>query len=312
MKPIVKNSLLHPFRIWLFCFVVLQPFAVNAQDNWAWWKNRHQWPGDRSPLEYITRSPGRMGPNALPIPGIPDPGIGYRTRCWIGGGWAGGKGDLTLSPEVGIYFPVLKSRLAFEARTNGFEYYRMSPEIRDFRMAKDSLGRGYSKSETYLTVLARLWSESHARPACSVTFSVKPTTGKNLENARHINAPAYSFALCSGGKLDCVGLSGWSYRAQLGGMIWQKGDNVQNDAWMYGLGVYRHWTGITTSVQWLGIHGYTGSGDRPQALRGTINYSWKNWELESTYQYAFRDFVPWMAQAKLVWKWDWADRTNPY
>ncbi len=312
LKPIVKNSLLQLGKLWVLCLLAIQPQAVIAQDGWAWWKIRHNWPGDRSPLEYIVRTPGRMGPNALPIPGIPDPSIGYRTRCWMAGSWAGGKGDQTLNPEIGIYFPLLKNRLALEARSIGFEYYRMSPVTRDFRMAKDSMGEGFSKSETYLTILARLWSESNARPACSITFSVKPTTGKNLENARHINAPAYSFAWCSGGKLDWLGLSGWSYRAQMGGMIWQKGDDAQNDAWIYGLGISRHWVNLTASMFWLGMRGYTGIGDRPQVLRGAINYGWKRWELETTCQYALRDFVPWFAQAKLIWKWDWADKTNSY
>jgi len=312
LKPIVKNSLLQLNKLWILCLLMIQPQALLAQDDWAWWKNQHRWPGDRSPLEYIVRTPGRMGPNALPIPGIPDPGIGYRTRCWIAGSWAGGKGDLTLNPEFGVFFPVLKNRLALEARTNGFEYFRMSPETRDFRMAKDSIGKGFSKSETHLSILARLWSESNARPSCSISFSVKPTTGKNLENARHINAPAYSFALFSGGKLDWLGVSGWSYRAQIGGMIWQKGDNAQNDAWIYGVGISRSWTRFNASIQWLGMHGYTGLGDRPQVLRCALAYAWQKWELETGGQYAFRDFVPWMMQAKLVWKWNWADKTNSY
>jgi len=292
-------------------FVAIFMFA-NAQDNYAWWNKQHQWDGKTPQLNYIKRTPDFLGPNALPVPDLNDTKINYRTYIYSGARYQFDKSEKVFNPEIGIYFPIQKNRIAFSFCSRLFEFYETDSVLRDKRFARDSISKGISKSESFLNARVRVWENFYFFPDFTIEFGLKLNTGKNLENARHTNAPGYWFSGNFG--KDIYSKENFNVRiiSMLGGFIWQAADNQQNDSWLYGLGLQIKKKSNLVLIDASGYRGYRNNGDRPFVTRIKFEKEQKQFNYFVQYQRAWNNFIKNGFFVGLRYKINWIDSKNPY
>jgi hypothetical protein len=306
MKVNFKVKLLLPVF-----FAVISMFA-SAQNPYEWWNNKHQWDGKTPPLNYIKRTPGFLGPNALPVPELNDTKISFRTYVYKGARLQFSQNEKVVNPEIGIYFPIQKNRIAFSFNSRLFEFYETDSLLRDKRFARDSINKGVSKSESFLQARVRVWENFYFFPDFTIEFGLKLNTGKNLENARHSNAPGYWFSGNFG--KDLFAKENFRIRiiSMLGGFIWQAGDNQQNDSWLYGAGIQMKKNNLVILVDASGYRGYRNNGDRPFVTRVKVEKEQNNLCYFLQYQRGWNDFIANGFFAGLKYKINWIDTKNPY
>jgi hypothetical protein len=212
----------------------------------------------------IVCSPGRMGPNALPVP--------YVNRTTVGKEWileAAAQfawdpfGDTTINPWFSLFIP-LRGIAGFMIFSRPVEHFSTSPAMLDKRNAASL--RGTTPGDLYFQTMIQILEQRRFLTDLAFHLTLKTTTGKGLGNARHINAPAYYFNL-TGAKSMIAGPTTITYAATVSFIAWQAAINAQDDAMGYG-------GKVTVGLrQWLfapEIAGYIGwieNGDRPCIAR---------------------------------------------
>jgi hypothetical protein len=299
-------------KLLLPVFFATLNFMASAQDSYEWWNRQHNWDGQTPKLNYIKRTPGFLGPNALPVPDLNDTKINFRTFVYAGARYQFDKSERVINPEIGIYFPFQKNRIAFSFYSRLFEFFETDSVLRDKRFARDSICSGVSKSESFLSARARVWENLYFFPDFTIEFGLKLNTGKNLENARHTNAPGYWF-LGNFAK-DIYNKERFNVRiiSMFGGFIWQAGDNQQNDSWLYGLGLQFKKKSTIVLFDASGYRGYRNNGDRPLVARFKLEQELKQFNYFIQYQRGINNFIGNGIFVGLKYKINWIDTKNPY
>lgn len=307
----MKNSL--KFYL-ILVFIVIGLENTNAQYYWQWWDSYHRWDGKTPQINYVKRSPQHMGPNALPVQAFRDTKIGYRTYFQSGIDYHFSKKEYTINPYFHLYFPILKNRIAFEMYTRPFEYYETTNQLRDERFMRDSVPKGYSKGDTYFATRVRIWENFYHLPDLTLEVTLKTTTGKNLENARHTNAPAYTFNGVLGKNILGNDTSSKKLRLFIvaGTFIWQDGDNGQNDSFLYGAGVEYQRKNILINLNAGGYEGYKNIGDQPIIARLQLIYQSNKIDWSLQYQRGFRNMISNSLNLSLKYKISYFDKLNKY
>lgn len=218
----------------------------------------------------IALEPGKMGPNALPVPFF------YPTRVgndiWfelMGECHYNPAGDVTLDPYISFFFP-LRDIAAFSFFSRPIEYFRTSDLIRDERHAKEA--SGLANGDLYFQTMIQFASEEKNRPLdIAFHLTLKTTTGKSLENARHINAPAYFFDFT--GSKTLINNPALTLRAAalISFIAWQVNVDEQNDAYGYGLKIDVENRSWLATMDCSGYTGWIGNGDRPLVVRSRVS-----------------------------------------
>lgn len=254
----------------------------------------------------ITRSPARMGPNALPLPIQRAPRVDSSWQFELLGEFHRAPGDITNNPFVFIRIPLAANRVALDLTWRPMEWYETSDAVRWDRHARDSANTGSSPGDVWITTVAQLLRQENNRAGLNLTLNVavKTTAGKNFENARHTNTPGYIFDLHAGKSWQNpgLGLDTWTLFGNAGLWVWQEGLAQQNDAFLYGLRSEWH----KGPWQWgLGATGYIGwidNGDRPFALRADLQYGKGSWFALLGYQHASQDLTRHLLRTGLGWR----------
>jgi hypothetical protein len=255
-----------------------------------------------------------MGPNALPVLPFRGTQIGHRSYFNSGVDYHFSKDEYTVNPYFHLYFPVQKNRIAFEMYTRPIEYYQTSIALRDERFMRDSLPTGRSKGDTYFATRVKIWEDFFRLPDLTLEVTMKTTTGKNLENARHINAPAYAFNGVIGDDIfkKDNGKKSLRWFLTAGTFIWQVNDNQQDDAFLYGLGLEHRQNNFYMNLNAGGYRGYKNKGDRPVIARILAMYSFKNIDVRAQYQYGLKDMIQHSIHLSVAYKIGYFDRLNKY
>lgn len=243
----------------------------------------------------ITRSPARMGPNALPLPIQRAPQLDSSWQFELIGEFHRAPGDLTQNPFVFIRIPLAANRVALDLTWRPMEWYETSDAVRWGRNARDSANIGSSPGDVWITTVAQLLQQENNRAGVNLTLNVavKTTAGKNVENARHTNTPGYIFDLHAGKSWQNKGswLDEWRVFGNAGLWVWQEGLAQQNDAFIYGLRTeWRHgpWQlglGATGYIGWIN------NGDRPFAYRADLQHDFGRYFALLGYQHATQDLT---------------------
>jgi len=296
----------------LLIFIFHKP--VHAQYYWQWWNSYHNWDGQKPQESYVKRSPQYMGPNALPVQAFRGTKIGFRTYFQSGVDYHFSKEEYAVNPYFHLYFPIQKNRIAFEMYTRPIEYYKTNNRLRDERYMRDSIPSGYSKGDTYFATRIRIWENFYRLPDLTLEVTLKTTTGKNLENARHINAPAYIFNGVFGNYIKGTDTAQiklkWFILA--GTFIWQEGDNGQNDSFLYGGGLEFQYKRVSINCNAGGYIGYKKIGDRPIVARVLIQYEYKKIDFAVNYQRGFQNMISNSINLSLRYKIGFFDKINKY
>jgi len=218
----------------------------------------------------IALEPGRMGPNALPVPFMYPTKVGtawrleVMTECHYDP-----RGDMTVNPFFSVFVPI-HPIAAFTVFSRPGEYFRTTDEMQMKRHAEDN--SGFTRGDLYFQGM--LHPVSYERGGlfdAAFHLTLKTTTGKGLENARHINAPAYFFdwtfarPIFQAGSLDIIA------RALIAFCAWQVNVNEQNDAVGYGIQFEFSKPSFRFTIDGAGYYGWINNGDRPAVVRGRFS-----------------------------------------
>jgi hypothetical protein len=296
----------------IFLFLAILSNTLAGAYDWEWWNKKHNWDGKIPQQNYIKRVPLFMGPNAVPVPILRDSKIGHRSYFSMGSEYHFSNNEKTYNPYFHLYYTIQKNRIAFEMYTRPFEFFETDTLTRDLRFAKDEDAKGYSKGDTYFATRVRVFENFYKLPDFTIDAVLKTTTGKNLDNARHTNAPAYSFFGTLAKNIFQKNEFKIRFFFNAGTFIWQMNDAQQNDALLWGTGMVLENKNISNTLIFGGYRGYQPIGDKPFVFRYLLNYNLKNLVLSFQYQYGFKDFIKNSLQLTIAYKLNFIDRYNKW
>lgn len=271
--------------------------AVIAQDphDYQWWAEAHNWDGVTHWSRYIKRLPGYMGPNALPIPemtkGKTDSVITFSTAFE----YHSGKGEFALNPLFKLNIPIVKEKVALDFIYRPFEYYETEEFIRHERHGRSKDSKGFAKSDLYIATHIQLFNQRENFLDAQLRIALKTTTGKDLANARHTDAPGYFFDMNLGKTIyeNHSFINKVLLSSMAGLYVWQMDfdNNRQNDAYLYGIEAHFSIPVFTISASFSGYSGYMDMRDKPMAMRYSISTKLSRTHLFYSYQQGLRDII---------------------
>jgi len=284
-------------KIIFFIFFSVLANLLFSQDpaDLKWWAEAHNWDGKTHWSRYIIRMPGYMGPNALPIPMVKNAVISPEIKLETAAEYHAGTEELTVNPYLNLSLPVAGEKVALDFIYRPFEYYETSEAIGLERFVRYRACKGISKGDLYIGTLVHVLNQDKHFVDGNLEIYLKTTTGKDLANARYIDAPGYYFDLNLGKTL----LKGDGVFKQLsvysmgGFYAWQSDldNNRQDDAYLYGVRSDVDFKPFSLSLSYSGYSGYMMMRDRPMAVRVTLTKNFKNSYFYLSCQQGLRDII---------------------
>ncbi|MBC62707.1 MAG: hypothetical protein CMP11_09675 [Zetaproteobacteria bacterium] len=237
----------------------------------------------------IILSPGYMGPQAMPVPEVQDFTVGKDNiiSFYLENNIDPGK-EYALNPKVKIFSPWGKKaalRLSFVPH----EIYYMASDVKKKRETKNQMGN--AKGDIYFGSMFELYNQDFG---LALNLLTKTTSGKNLKDARHLNAPAYIIDISFGKKwyynrfFENINISGY-----VAFIVWQSQFNQQNDA--LGLALKSAFTlhsNYIFSVEAGAYYGWQKKKDNPVTVRFNLKKRLNISEICIQYSYGIRDQIP--------------------
>jgi len=287
-----------------FVFIFLFLFGKGQNSDFTWWNELHGWePGDPGWRNYMIISPGYLGPNALPVPIVKRGILDEHTEFEITGSYHFHSEDPTQDLSGRIYIPFAKNKIAIEVYGVIIEHFAYTEEIRNERISRIEDGKGVAYGDLYFSTLIQIFKDRKF-PNTLFRFATKTASGDKLEGARHTDSPGYFFDLSfskeSGTKENIL----WRPFGLFGFYTWQTNDelNLQNDAFMYALGLDLEKNNWLFSSSWSGYTGYKNQRDRPMQLNCELRKDYKKKAFRFQYHHGLRDWNYKTIRISLIWK----------
>lgn len=275
----------------LVIFFVALSTSLFSQVNDGYNDPYNHWDGITHWTKYLTVSPGKFGPNALPVPRLENGLIDSVLTLQGSFLYHHNKGDKSPAVYGAIFIPAGK-KVTFEISGVLAEYFNLSPELRFERRTFQLYGKGFTVGDIYLKNHIQLLKDHSKLPDLSFHVSFKTSTGGALQKARYTDAHGYQLYLSSGKSKTLADLNGnLRLYGLLGFFSWQTYDNLhrQDDAVMYGAGVGVTVNNLTLKHELTGYYGYRNLGDRPLVYRLEFLHASKK-TFSIAYQYGINDF----------------------
>ena len=279
-------------RLILIFFISIPLFSFS--EDYLWWNLKHGWePGMPGWRNWIHITPGYLGPNALPVPEVKKGVIQPGANLEFGLDLHFRTGDPTQNIFVKYYRAFAGNKIAVELYGVVGEYYAMSEAVRDERVARDFDGKGVANGDLYFATLIQL-VKGRKFPDTMVRMAGRTASGSRIEGARYTDSPGYYFDFSFSKEYPCsAGKASFLPFASLGFYSWQTNDelNLQNDAFMYGLGADLKLSGWSVSNSLSGYSGYKHERDRPMVYTFDVNHTLKNKTIRLQYLHGLRDWT---------------------
>lgn len=279
-------------RLILIFFISIPLFSFS--ENYLWWNLKHGWePGMPGWRNWIHITPGYLGPNALPVPEVKKGVIQPGANLEFGLDLHFRTGDPTQDIFAKYYRSFAGNKIAVELYGVVGEYYAMSEAVRDERVARDFDGKGVANGDLYFATLIQLMKDRKF-PDTMVRMAGRTASGSRIEGARYTDSPGYYFDFSFSKEYPCsAGKASFLPFASLGFYSWQTNDelNLQNDAFMYGLGADLKLSGWSVSNSLSGYSGYKHERDRPMVYTFDLNHTLKNKTIRLQYLHGLRDWT---------------------
>ena len=240
--------------------IALVLFSFNAQAQFDWWNQIHNWDGATPWTQYMKYSHAYLGPNAIPIPTLQRSDRSYfkssSQMSLI-------EDDSFLSLHNELHWD--RGHTQIHITHQSIEYYRMSEEIRDLRISRDEDGEGVLAGDVLIDISTRLWEKEQA--AIWFTFHTKTAAGP-LPQARFTDAPGYAFFFSHQKSFDSWGNWEPYLTTDAGFQVYQTHwvDYPQNDGFLGNIKLQLHKDKTYLSAQLRTFTGYFLDGDWPRLL----------------------------------------------
>lgn len=257
--------------------------------------------------QYIQLVPKYMGPYALPVPSIYEGRVESEAEVSAGYGYySHQEGDApTHSATTRFYYPVAKGRVAVELTLMPYESFSYSEEMEDYYHSYGSSASG--TGDIYINTYIQIIKENQKRPDVTIRYGLKTASGSNVNYARHTNSPGYYVDLSLGKDVFSDDKQNLRFYGLAGFYAWQLLDysNMQNDAFMYGIGTSYHNQGWKAKWDFGGYHGYKEEGDKPLVMRMQLDAPiGQHLKMRFLYEKGINDFPYNGYHAKLVYHFD--------
>ncbi|MCL1821989.1 MAG: hypothetical protein FWG22_04115 [Prolixibacteraceae bacterium] len=273
-------------------FLLTSRAAVTDEQDWAWWNQLHNWePGMPSWKRYIIISPGYLGPNALPVPEMKKGLIPLKSEISISASHHSHSGDPTQDLSAKIFLPFANGRIAIEVYGVFYEKYGYTETVRNERFSRNRTGIGTAEGDLYFSTMIQICRD-RIFPNTLVRMAGRTASGSDFYAARFSDAPGYFFDISMSKDI----FLGHNFMIKPFGVagfyIWQTNSDqyLQNDAFLYGVGMDIKIHNFLLSGNFSGYNGYINNKDRPQLVTGSIRYDWSNFALSFEYLHGLRDW----------------------
>lgn len=256
--------------------------------------------------QYIQLVPKYMGPYALPVPSIYEGRL--EREAEVSGGYAyysHQEGDApTHSANTRFYYPIA-GRVAIELTLMPFESFSYSDEMADYMHTIGTSGAG--TGDLYINTYIQLIKQTEKRPDVTIRYGLRTASGSQVNNARHSNSPGYYMDVSVGKDVFSDEHQNLRFYGLAGLYVWQLLDysNMQNDAFLYGLGASYYNQGWKVKWDFGGYYGYKLEGDKPLVMRLQFDAPISDkLKLRFLYEKGINDFPYKGYHAKLVYHFD--------
>ena len=277
-------------RFLLPIFILIN-LNLYAQVDYSWWNEKHQWDGITPWHHYLKMSTSYLGPNALPVPEIPKGNIDSSAELEVSVSYHHCDGDKTKDFYLRGFLPLFNHRVAVSIDVIPYEWFETDTITRDLRAARTRSGKGGSGGDIYFHSSYQLLRNHSHIPDVLFQASMRLASGTNLGDARYTDAPGYFFNV-SVGKNYSIGKSVLRGYLMTGFYAYQTYDirNLQNDCFMYGLGLDYRRGKVLLSQSLGGYNGYLNLGDRPMVYRASLRLLNKIFDWKFSYQLGLHDY----------------------
>jgi len=251
----------------LLCLLISA--SLNGQTDYLWWNEINNWDGVTPWDQYIIKSPGYMGPNALPVPEMKTGRLPDKASIHLFTDLHYSNGDNTQDMFSSLYLPLAGNKVGLELYGVMVEHYKMDITTRDQRHSRDFDAKGFSVGDLNIATLISLSKDHIKWPDIVLRISFRIPSGSNLRGARFTDAPGYHFDLLLSKKLT----EDFEITCMTGFYSWQLYYNTdrvlyhQNDAFLYGAGLIFSKKRIKIEGCIAGYAGYINIKDSPMILR---------------------------------------------
>jgi hypothetical protein len=240
--------------------IALVLFSFNAQAQFDWWNQIHNWDGATPWTQYMKYSHAYLGPNAIPIPTLQR---SNRSFFKSSSQMSLIENDSFLSLHNELHWD--RGHTQIHITHQSIEYYRTSTELRDHRISRDEDSEGVIAGDVLIDISTRLWESD--REALWFTFHTKTAAGP-LPQARFTDAPGYAFFFSHQKSFSSIGNWVPTLTTDAGFQVYQTHwvDYPQNDGFLGNIGLQIQKDETIFSARVRTFTGYFRDGDWPRLL----------------------------------------------
>lgn len=283
-------------------FFSIQMKAQRApQNNWVDFGASH-------PAQYLQIAPGKLGPNALPVPLMDYALIGDESKLELGAHYHQMEGDKAINSYVNWKWNIAPGRAIVELWAQPTETFHMTNDVRDFRqIAAEDEGWSTEAGDLWISTYIQVLKEQKYLPDAVINYTCKTTTGGN-HNGRYTDANLNYFYLALGKNfifkskiIDEARIAGF-----LGFYVWQtnKVEMAQDEGPVAEIGLQLRKGNYSWYNEFGGYSGYDayeylnriyGEGtvkgyNDPLIFRTRLEKAGNRFNYTLEYQFGFKDF----------------------
>ena len=224
-------------------------------------------------------SPAYFGPNAFPVPDVPDGRVQKDIYAEFAADFYQGTlsdgSDYTYDAFFRVRFPLFSRRASLELWMPVVEYWDFSPAVAAARNIPDAASRerwqGHDSGDIYVCTNIQILEgrANSLRPDILLRAVLKSASGNAFSHARFHDAAGYFFdgTLTWSRRFENSFLQELRGGVNAGFLCWQTGTARQNDAVQYGLVAIADTHAFTLTTDYAGYVGWEGDGDHPRRIR---------------------------------------------
>lgn len=251
-------------------------------------------------------APAYFGPNAFPVPVIPEARLDKNLRVELSGDFflpQDRRLDFTGGPSFHLRIPLWTDRAALSLWMPIQEWWNYDAETAALRRLGEAYkdgGKGHDSGDLYISADLYVLKARGWVPDILVRAVLKTASGNHFAEARYYDAPGYFFDVTIANSLYFNGFCKELRGAASGGFLcWQTDNGRQNDAWQAGVSAMLDTKVFRLETQLAGYFGWEKDGDQPVTVRGRLDFHAGRFTPFAVFAWGIRDYSFMMLSAGL-------------